>query len=252
MINNFPGEQWKTVQLNNVDNHEYRLDISNFGRLRTFNKLSNGKIVGGSMVNGYRIIRIKLFRSRDENAQQQFIYLQQQIASLKKQLKMLTSAGEDEARLKETALLLDSIKDNFTRANKKDLKERTVHYHALVHRLVADHFLAKPTNNETVVAHLDHDKLNNRANNLKWMANTENYEHQKKSPQVIKNKLERKTNLKQLPSTTKLTVTRVMFIKKLLNQGKSVRQLAKTFKVTDTQIIRIKRGENWAGIKAAE
>ncbi len=51
---------------------------------------------------------------------------------------------------------------------------------------------------------------------------------------------------------TKLTVTKVMLLKKLLNQGKPMRMLVKQFKITDTQILRIKRGENWADVQAAK
>ena len=51
----------------------------------------------------------------------------------------------------------------------------------------------------------------------------------------------------------KLTVTKVMLLKKMLNQGrKTVTQLAKQFKLSDMQIIRIRRGENWSSVPAAE
>ena len=233
-------------------NYGIRLDISNFGRLKTFTKLPEGNIIAGSMINGYRVIRFKLLKSRDEKAQQQFNYFLQQITSLKKQLRLLTAAGENETKINDTTLLLTNIKNNFAKANSKDLKERTTHYQSLVHRLVAEYFLQKPKEGQQVVAHVDHNKLNNRSNNLKWMTLAENYEHQKNSPLVIKDKKERKETRKEFSKASKLTAIRVMYLKKLLNQGKTVKQLARTFKVTDTQIIRIKRGENWAEIKAAE
>jgi len=252
MTSNFTSEQWKAVNFGQELNYDYRLEVSNNGRLRTFNKLSDGNIVKGSMVNGYRIIRVKLFRAREEKVQQQFAYLQQQVSSLARQLKVRRAAGESDATLKETVELLQSLKKNLEKATRKELNERTINFQALVHRLVAELFLPAPTAEQTVVAHLDHDKLNNRPSNLKWMTPTENYEHQQKSPHMIKEKKERKEKQGSSTKSAKLTVTRVMFLKKLLNQGKSVRQLAKTFKVTDTQIIRIKRGENWTDVKAAE
>ena len=252
MINNFPGEQWKTVHFTYEYNYNIRLDISNYGRLKTFNKLPEGNIIAGSMINGYRIIRLKLLKPREEKAQQQFDYFQLQITSLKKQLKLLTAAGENEARINDITLLLTNIKNNFAKTNNKDLKARTTNYQSLIHRLVADCFLQKPGTGQLVVAHLDHDKLNNRVSNLKWMTLAENYEHQKRSPHVIRDKQEKKEAGKESSKSVKLTAIRVMYLKKLLNQGKSVKQLARTFKVTDTQIIRIKRGENWAEIKAAE
>jgi hypothetical protein len=83
------------------------------------------------------------------------------------------------------------------------------------------------------------------------MTPEENYEHQKSSPYVIKDKQQRRDRQQSNPNRAKLTVTRVMLLKKLLNEGKPMKQLVKLFKVTDTQIIRIKRGENWANIPAA-
>lgn len=60
-----------------------------------------------------------------------------------------------------------------------------MNFHSLVHRLVADYFRRKPGVKQTIVAHLVHDKLNNRVGNRKWMTPEENYEHQKSSPYVI-------------------------------------------------------------------
>ena len=252
MINNFPGEQWKNVNFGQDLSYESRLEVSNYGRLKTFNKLSNGNIIAGSMINGYRVIRQKLLSPRDEKTEHQFIYLRENVATLSRQLKLLKADGKSDTIINETTALLEGLKKNLAKASKKDLKERTIHYQALVHRLVADYFLPKPTTEQQVVAHLDHDKLNNKPVNLKWMTLEENYAHQKKSPYVIKDKKERKEKRNESSKSSKLTVIRVMFLKKLLNQGKSVKQLAKTFKVTDTQISRIKRGENWADVKAAE
>lgn len=252
MTTDYPGEQWKNVNFGLEHEYDFRLDISNFGRLKTFNRISNGKIIAGSMINGYRIVRIKLIRPRDEQAEQQFGYLQKQYENLSARLREMKKSGAEAAAIEESGALLSRLKQNMAKAYNKDLKERTVHYQSLVHRLVADYFLPKPVAGQTLVAHIDHDKLNNRASNLRWMTPEENYSHQKKSPHVIKEKEERKTRRKEDSKSTKLTTTRVMLLKKLLNEGKSVRQLAKTFKVTDTQIMRIKRGENWADVKAAE
>jgi hypothetical protein len=75
---------------------------------------------------------------------------------------------------------------------------------------------------------------------------------QKNSPHVIKEKQERRQRPKESSRATKLTVTKVMLLKKLLGQDKPMKQLVKLFKVTDTQILRIKRGENWSDIEAAK
>lgn len=252
MTKDYPGEQWKTVKFDFEFTNDCRIEVSNFGRLRTFNKVSDGNIVNGSMINGYRIIRLKLYTPRDEKIQNRLDYLQQQVFKLTRKLKSLKDNKESKKIINETADLLDTLKKNLSKKFQDDLKERTINYHSLFHRLVADYFLKKPTTKQTIVAHLDHDKLNNRANNLQWMTAEENYKHQKNSPHVIKEKQERRHRRKENSRATKLSVTKVMLMKKLINQGKPMKQLVKQFKVTDTQIFRIKRGENWADIEAAK
>ena len=248
----YPGEQWKTVKFDFEFTNDGSIEVSNFGRLRTFNKVSDGNIVNGSMINGYRIIRLKLYRPRDEKVQKRLDYLQQQVFKLSRKLKSIEPTRDNKKLIQETTELATSMKKNLSKKFQDDLKERTINYHSLIHRLVADYFLKKPTAKQTIVAHIDHDKLNNRASNLVWMTPEENYEHQKKSPLVIKEKQERRFRRKENSRATKLTVTKVMLLKKLLNQGKPMKQLVRQFKVTDTQIFRIKRGENWADIQAAK
>ena len=251
MTKDFPGEQWNTVGFDFEFTNDFRLDVSNFGRLRTFNKVSNGNIIKGSMINGYRIVRLKLYTPRNERTQAKLNNLQQQVFELARKLKSQVNNGESKHVINETTLLLDTLKKSVSKKFQKDLKERTTNYHSLIHRLVADYFLPRPTSKQTVVAHLDHDKLNNRATNLKWMTPEENYEHQKSSPHVINDKQQRRQRQQSNPNRAKLTVTKVMFLKKLLNEGKSVKQLVKVFKVSDMQIIRIKRGENWGNVPAS-
>jgi len=203
------------------------------------------------MINGYRIIRLKFYKPREEKIQNQFDYLQQQVFELKQKLKSLKNGGADVKTVNETTDLLQNFKRSLSKKFEDDLKSRVIHYHSLIHRLVAEYFLTKPTGQHTVVAHVDHDKLNNRAGNLKWMTPAENYEHQKNSPFVIKENQDRRHRRKENSRATKLTVTKVMLLKKLLNQGKPMKQLVKQFKITNTQIVRIKRGENWPDVPAA-
>ena len=252
MTKDYPGEKWKTVKFDFDFTNDFRLEVSNFGRLRNFNKISDGNLVNGSIINGYRIIRLKLYRPREENVQAKFDYLQQQVFKLARKLKSQTQNGESKQVISDTTLLLDTFKKKLSKQFQDDLKERTINYHSLFHRLVAHYFLEAPTNQHTIVAHLDYEKLNNRAYNLRWMTPEENYEHQKHSPYVIKELQERRQKRKENSRATKLSVTKVMLMKKLINQGKTMKQLVRQFKVTDTQIFRIKRGENWADIEAAK
>lgn len=252
MTKDYPGEQWKPIKFDFEFTNDCRIEISNFGRLRTFNKVSDGNIINGSTINGYRIVRLKFYKPREKKSQEKFDYLQQQVYKLARKLKTLKDNGESKATIKETAALLETMKANLSKKFRDDLRERTIHYHSLIHRLVADYFLRKPTAKQTVVAHLDYEKMNNKVANLKWMTPEENYEHQKGSPYVIKEMKERRHRHNENSKNTKLTVTKVMLLKKLLNEGKPIKQLVKQFKVTDTQIFRIKRGENWGNVKAAK
>ncbi len=251
MTKDYPGEQWETAEFDFDFTNDCRIEVSNWGRLRTFNKVSNGNIINGSMINGYRIIRLKLYKPRDKKTQEKFDYLQQQVLKVAKTIKLIKEGNENNGTINETTELLNGLKKNLSKKFQADLRKRTINYQSLIHRLVATYFLTKPTDKQTIVAHLDYNKVNNKASNLKWMTPEENYKHQQNSPYVIKEKQERQHRRKEDSRATKLTVTKVMLLKKMLNQGKPIKQLVKQFKVTDTQIFRIKRGENWADIAAA-
>ncbi len=262
MEKNYQGEQWKPVIFDFDFVNTTTIEVSNFGRIKTFNKVSNGNIIRGSMVNGYRIIRLKFFSAREEKVQNRFDYLQKQVLKLTskaKELKVVVSKltkkddgySQKSAELESTVLLLKTLKESLSKKFSEDLKSRTIYYQALIHRLVAEYFLKQPSPEHTIVAHIDYDKLNNHKSNLKWMKPEENYLHQSFSPKVIASKTYADGRRKEDAKSTKLSVTKVMLLKKLINEGKPMRQLVKQFKVTETQILRIKRGENWAEVQAA-
>lgn len=251
MAKSYFGEKWKEVKFNFDFTNDYRLEVSNFGRLRSFHKNSNGDILKGTMINGYRIVRLKFYKRRDESVRARLDNLQHQVFKLEARLRSQIKNKEGKKVISETLELLSHLKKNLHKKFAGDLKKRTINYHALIHRLVAEYFLPKPKSGESKVGHLDFNKLNNNVSNLKWMTPEENFAHQQKSPYVIEEKQQRKLSMRHNPGVAKLTVTKVMLMKKLLNQNKPVRQLVKQFKVSDMQVYRIKRGENWAHIPAA-
>ena len=87
MTKDYPGEQWKEVQFDMEYINEFRLEVSNFGRMRTFNKISNGNLINGSMINGYKILRIKLLKPKERKAQKELDGLRKQVANLNTQLR---------------------------------------------------------------------------------------------------------------------------------------------------------------------
>ena len=65
--------------------------------------------------------------------------------------------------------------------------------HKLIHRLVAEGFINKPSD-KNVVNHKDGNKLNNNANNLEWVTQLENVKHAIKNNSLLRKHLD---NLKQ-------------------------------------------------------
>ncbi|MFN0081674.1 MAG: NUMOD4 domain-containing protein [Ferruginibacter sp.] len=243
------GEKWKNVNFDFEYSNDYRLEVSNMGRIRSFNKISDGNILKGSITEGYKIIRLKFFKAPDPATVKQMTRLQKKIAALYSNIKELKLNGEPQELIQPLQDELKEIKKHYSLQLALNTKNRTIHYHSLIHRLVAHYFLPVPAPGKTLVAHLDFNKLNNEVKNLKWMTPEENQKHQLISPFVLEEKRRRAEEGTYTSTTTKLTVTKVMLLKKLLNEGrKTVKQLSKQFRVSDMQIIRIRRGENWKDI----
>lgn len=118
-------------------------------------------------------------------------------------------------------------------------------------KLIAEFFVPKTSEEQTYVLHLDRKRDNDDYRNLKWATREEMLEFSQKSPFVIqakRNLLEH--NLKS--DGRKLTVTKVILIKKLLakpEQRTRLKMIAKQFGVSEMQIRRIKSGENWSQVK---
>ena len=263
MIGALYGEIWKEVKFDFVHTNDIKLEVSNLGRVRSLKPRPHEKILKGTVSGGYRTIRLKFFTERPSATQKRIDLMREQIAELVREVGKMrarnkgkrvkdSSYFEVEKKIKVQTELLDGLKEKYQKEYRASELKRTINKSNSVHRLVADHFVDRPTEENNLVAHLDHNKLNNRYTNLKWMTRQENVEHQKTSPHVILARQERKTRKpKEDTKVYKLTSTKVMLIKKKINQGIALRTLAKTFKVTETQLLRIKRGENWANVQPA-
>jgi len=122
------------------------------------------------------------------------------------------------------------------------------YFAALLHRMVAKHFLPKPTGKQKFIIHLDFNKENNYYKNLKWATQEEVSKHAMKNPVVIKAKEMMRKNISS-GFNTKLTEAKVKQIKAQLKKGKTLKELSDKYEVSDMQIHRIKTGENWSHIK---
>ena len=116
----------------------------------------------------------------------------------------------------------------------------------LVHKLVAEIFLEKPSEAHIFIIHLDRNKRNNFPKNLKWVTKEEWWAHWKKSPQVQESI--KKNLISPKHEGMKLTSTDVIRIKRMINDPKrknTMKRIAKMFGISEMQVYRIKRGENW-------
>lgn len=111
-----------------------------------------------------------------------------------------------------------------------------------IHKLVAENFLEKGEDHVHVV-HLNYDKTDNRAENLKWATKREKEKHQFANPIYI-NRVYKKAG-------AKLTEGRVRMIKKKIfdpNRKTRMKMIAKQFGISEMQLYRIKTGENWGEV----
>ena len=108
-------------------------------------------------------------------------------------------------------------------------------YNKPVHQLVADAFLERKDNHDTV-NHIDGNKHNNIVSNLEWCTNSYNHEHATRTG--LKPKGEK-------VGTSKLNNTCVSAIKRMLNDGISHGVIAKWFGVSRPTISLINIGATW-------
>ena len=137
------------------------------------------------------------------------------------------------------------------RYNMKNSKGKTVNKTFFIYRLVAELFLTKRSDEDLHVIHLDFSRDNDDFRNLKWATLKEKLEHRRKNPKVI-NLVAKIREAKLKSDGRKLTVTKVMHLKKILNDPNRktrIKMLAKQFGISEMQISRIKSGENWGHIK---
>ena len=119
-----------------------------------------------------------------------------------------------------------------------------------IHKLVAQNFITKTSQEQTCVLHLDRVRDNNDFRNLKWATRKEMIEFSNKSPKLI-NARKRLIEHNIKSDGRKLTITKVIHLKKLLedpNRKTRLKMLAKQFGISEMQVSRIKRGENWSHI----
>lgn len=260
MKNDFSKEKWVVVKPPHKYTNNLKIEVSNLGRVRTSTKIEQNRVLKGGTINGYPIVRFKLFRERDARATGRLNRMRKQIEGVRKELvdiartlrsmsKKDRSYNKYKQQMAKAEALLKLLRGDFKKAYHDDELQRTINYAPLVHRLVAENFSKRPSPKHSIVSHLDHNKKNNNASNLKWMTTEANSEHQQTSPVVIR---EKKKRLGRRPAASKgfkLSEARVRSIKKDMKTGMAISKLSKKFKISETQLLRIRKGSNWGDVK---
>jgi hypothetical protein len=109
-----------------------------------------------------------------------------------------------------------------------------------IHRLVAEAWIPKPSNDHNYVMHLDGNLSNNHISNLAWMTKEQMHAHRRE--------LKKKSTTVKI-SNSKLNESDVRLLKSMLQRGVSHIQIAKMFCISGMQVTRIKRGENWGHVQ---
>jgi hypothetical protein len=160
----------------------------------------------------------------------------------------ISSAGRlasyKEEVLQDGKLLNGSLTTGYRTLNLHRPERKSTLY---LHREIARLFLKRPSIRHKYVVHKNHNKLDNRASNLRWATLEEMIQHQQKSPAKIaykKKQAEREVGLK-------LTATQVRRIKEMLNSENrrlTIKQIAEKYDVSEMTMYRIKSGENWGRV----
>lgn len=111
-----------------------------------------------------------------------------------------------------------------------------------VHKLVAELFLERESEQQNCVIHLDYNKNNNCASNLMWVTRQTMFMHHKFNPNYKRGNV---TNSKLTEEQVKLLKLKLNYRNRLTTR---IGDIAREFGITHTQLNRIRRGENWAHV----
>lgn len=250
-------EIWKEYPLNYEFENQTKVEVSNLGRIRTYNSyFPEGKIAKGSTQEGYPVLRLKLFKSRSAVDAEKLQTLQSQIDELGAMIKSLGTKNDVLEKKKELRAQRDELIQKRKKQNHRIDKKRTIHVTIMFHKAVATLFLETPTDpDKKFVIHKDFDKTNNEVENLAWASREDLKERYPNKPKVILAKFKKQFMTDDYKPNTKmgkLTENEVLRIKQRLKKGDSLRTLAKQYGVSDMQIHRIKTGENWSHVKTVD
>ncbi len=248
-------EIWKEYPFGFEFEGFYKIEVSNLGNIKTYNKMfPDGNMPEGSVQSGYRILRSKLRKKWSEKDTEKVSTLNAEIEKLNAEIKTISHKKALEEEVKNLRENRDALIQKRKKLNSRLTNKYTINLALLFHKAVAELFLDKPENKEyQYVIHKDFDKTNNAVENLAWAKKEDLDARFKKHPKMILREFN-KQFMEQEPQvkTSKLNEMEVLRIKKRLKRGDSLSKLAKQFGVSDMQIHRIKTGENWGHVQLIE
>lgn len=134
------------------------------------------------------------------------------------------------------------MRTGYLQLNVKLQGEHRANYY--VHKLVAQSFIPNRSKSKNIVIHVNGDKKNNSAKNLRWVDKAGLSAHHRKLGTY-----KYVPGSRALPSHVVMTEAKVRQLKRSLRAGKITRtKLSEKFNITMTQIKRIERGENWGHV----
>lgn len=106
----------------------------------------------------------------------------------------------------------------------------------MVHRLMAMAFLPKPKRNQTVVMHLDDNRVNNKPENLKWATTQDNVDDsvsKERHAFGVRN------------GNAVLDHEKVRLVRRLRGKGLTYKEITESTGISRSQAARIFKGESW-------
>lgn len=117
-----------------------------------------------------------------------------------------------------------------------------------VHKLVAEIWISKPSDQHIYVTHLDENFKNNHVSNLEWHTHDTLIEKHREFAKQKYNDPQRQIVM----NNSKLKESDIMLLKSMLERGVVQSKIAKMFCISEMQVTRIKRGENWGHVQAGK
>jgi hypothetical protein len=180
VIEEIPGEVWKEVEYGK-DNYtnKLKIEVSNLGRVRTYTKIAEGNLLEGTLQQGFKVVKFKFFTPRTDQVRLKLREMKDELIAKRKEYKELTKIRrrkkaileqQKNKKVAEKMLFeIDKLNRRYRKEYRADELKRTSNVTYLVHRLVADAFVPRPSEAHTVVIHRDKNILNNNASNLEWL-----------------------------------------------------------------------------------